>query len=44
MTRSSRAQTRSIASYGDLASYVVNELPHHSLYSLGRMQEVWLDR
>ncbi len=25
-------------------SYVKNLVPHHSLYSFGRMQEVWLDR
>ena len=24
--------------------YVKNLVPHHSLYSFGRMQEVWLDR
>jgi peptide/nickel transport system substrate-binding protein len=24
--------------------YVRNLIPHHSLYSFGRMQEVWLDR
>ena len=24
--------------------YVKNLVPHHSLYSFGRMQNVWLDR
>ena len=24
--------------------HVKNLVPHHSLYSFGRMQEVWLDR
>jgi peptide/nickel transport system substrate-binding protein len=24
--------------------YVKNLIPHHNIYSYGRMQEVWLDR